>query len=233
MISQNQYSTDYLNYRQKLWFQQASEREQKAFMLAGGIETRRSRDGQYGAFMNNVRIDEILYPSKAAAYEAAYNLLAELLKENLPLINFEELGLTSINRSLGTELTQKTIFDIHQIIHLAANLTNKSPGLKEFLQLSGEEAKNIFIDIAYPKDLATSFLQTWPSGFKSWMNQNDVFGFLVKAVMPRPKCPKYTSYDEARFSWEDQQTKWFYGETYQIAFNKVFIWAKHFWWSEE
>ena len=135
-----------LNYRQQKWFKQATEKEQKAFLLSGKPTAAQNLDGSYNAFLNNVCINNISYPSVEKAINAAKKYLQTLTKEKLPRINFEQLGVTNTNFQLAEDLSCKIIFNIHEIIHLATQTKYSSPALIEFLKLPVIELQEVFQD---------------------------------------------------------------------------------------
>lgn len=218
-----------LNYRQQKWFKQATEIEQKAFLLFGKPTAAQNLDGSYNAFLNNVCINHISYPSEEKAINAAKKYIQTLTKEKLPRINFEQLGVTNSNFQLAEDLAYKIIFNIHEIIHLATQTKYSSPALIEFLKLPVIELQEVFQDSVEEDGLKELKAEAWPNLFHNWMYTFDVFGFLVKAVAPEPKELKYSWRGSPRYTWDKEQIKWFYGETYQLAFDKAYSWATSIW----
>jgi len=204
-----------LNPRQLEWTKTAKPEEIEAFMAKGPGEfvrtmNRKTFKSQFapvvrGIFIGNERYDEAEDAKKA--YEAN---LSNLAGKSLPVLDEVALGIDGANM-LFIDRCEDLDVNIDQIYHLGSKLRLDLPcGFCDAI----EEMSSSTLQKLFPGAPDEEDGEFHEGVFDHAVNTNGQAGFMLRATIRTGSCRKTAD--------------WFYGETFQEAFDKSAEWAKEY-----
>ncbi|MET4817793.1 hypothetical protein [Endozoicomonas lisbonensis] len=220
-----------LTKNQSQWFKQASTKEQHAFMRKGPAEVANywNTESEKETFAPVIRGVLIGNPIDSAsnALTLAEKELHKLKQQELPTLDERTLGIDG-ECVKQAEVCYDKELRIDGILHIGSLLATDVFESRWLDGLVESFADHLSDD---PEYLQESMLPLQPkteedAEFNECLAEHLHFhnfqGFALKASSP---VKKYDSCDSASFSWGHVRFAWFYGESFEEAFNLAREWV--------
>ena len=226
-------------FNQQQWFKNATIEERSAFISKGepgAIECINNVDKDwqggnivYRPLVRGMIVTKDTHPTHSEAVAAAAQVIQDLQKQDLPILDEEALGITSKNLDLVAEIEGGHEWAIENTIHIASQALHLSETFLEFF--SDFDAD--FIHKAFAGEIsekATRWLDDMLDAddvtrddVSEFIHEFKLYGWFLQAA--KPVVTPCGDGESCHYSWGYYSTQWIYAETYELALDKARAWV--------
>ena len=226
-------------FNQQQWFKNATIEELSAFISKGVPDSIQSiitldKGSQSGNYIYRPLVRGVIvtndgYPTHSEAVAAAAQVIQDLQKQDLPILDEEALGITSKNLDLVAEIEGGHEWAIENTIHIASQTLHLSETFLEFFidfdadfihkAFAGEiseKATRWLNDMLDADDVTRDDVSEFIHEFK-------LYGWFLQAA--KPVVTPCGDGESCHYSWGYYSTQWIYAETYELALDKARVWV--------